>query len=409
MRTLLATHLVPFPPDSGGKAVTWQTLACLSRLGPVDMCAFTAPWETRDGIGHVQEVARTVATLPLERRSPAIWMPLNAARGIPYYVMRDYSRPMERRIHELLKDGYDLVLADSLHMAPYFVQARGPKVLQQHNIESHLVREFLSRGGGLVPGWLRGAELRNLEVFEREQCNGFDAVVVLSDADRTRLRDLGVRVPVMVVPPAVDPVDPVPDGPERRSIVCIGTQHWLPAADGMRWYLEKVHPLIRREAPGVEVILAGARPPRDIAAADGRDGVRVLGHVGDLDPVYRSAAAFIVPLRVGGGVRLKILHALARGLAVVSTSVGCDGLALRANRHLLVADEPDAFASAVLALLRDPVLRGRLGEQGRAHVLQHFSLDRRCARLQVVAHAVTSKTRPDFTQKRIPVGALEHS
>ena len=118
----------------------------------------------------------------------------------------------------------------------------------------------------------------------------------------------------------------------------------------------------------------------------------MLGYVADAEPVYRSAAVFMVPLRIGGGVRLKILHALARGLAVVSTTAGFEGLDLLPDQHLLVADDPREFAAAVLRVLRDPDLRRRLGAAGRAHVLERFSAERRNATLAALAEKVAGKT-----------------
>jgi glycosyltransferase involved in cell wall biosynthesis len=122
-------------------------------------------------------------------------------------------------------------------------------------------------------------------------------------------------------------------------------------------------------------------PPRDLARGAPPAGVRVTGFVDDLQPVYQSTAVFIVPLLVGGGVRLKILHALARGLAVVSTSAGVEGSGLEAGRHVLVADDPRAFADAVVAIASDAVLRRSLGDAGRACVLERFRPERRCAAL----------------------------
>jgi glycosyltransferase involved in cell wall biosynthesis len=315
--------------------------------------------------------------------------------------MRDYSREMQSRIREMASR-YDLLVADSLYMAPYVADLPVPKILQQHNVESYLVAEFLSRQAG-VTSWIGRLELRHLEAFERDRCNAFDAVVTLSEVDRRRLEALGVRAPITVAPPAVDPVEAVPDGPNRRNVVYLGTQHWPPIADGLRWYLNEVHGRLAPHLGAAQVVLAGPQPPRDVREEAERRGVRVLGYVDNTEPVYRNTAVFMVPLRIGGGVRLKILHALARGLAVVSTTPGCEGLDLVPERHLLIADDPDAFASAIVRVLRDPDLRRRLGAEGRAYVLEHFSQTRRWATFAALAAQVTAK-RPAL-QAEPPVAA----
>jgi len=392
MRTLLVTHLIPYPPDTGGKAVAWDTLRSLARLGSVDLCAFVPPWTRVDGMEHVSQVAGRVVTLPLRRRSPRVFfLPLCAARGVPYYILRDYSDAMRRRIREMAP-AYDVIVADSLYTAPYVADLDRPRILQEHNVESHLVEAFLSRRGPLASG-AGQFELRHLRAFERDSCNVFDAIVALSDLDRRRLEALGVRGPITVAPPAVDPVEATPDGPERRNVVYLGTHHWPPIADGLRWYLREVHPHVSPHLQHAQVVFAGPRPPHDVQSAAERGGIRVLGYVENTDSIYHSAAVFMVPLRIGGGVRLKILHALARGLAVVSTTAGCEGLDLVPDRHLLVADDPREFAAAVLRVLRDPELRRRLGAEGRAHVLDRFSVERRDATLAALAEKVSGKSR----------------
>jgi len=404
MRMLLVTHLIPYPPDTGGKAVTWDTLQCLARLGPVDVCAFVAPWAKRSGLDQVARVAGKVVVLPLRRRSPrALFFPLCAVRGEPYYIMRDYSAVMRSRVHEMAFQ-YDLVVADSLYMAPYVAGLRVRKILQQHNVESYLVGEFFARRRRSMMSWAGQFELRHLRAFERDRSNAFDAVVALSDVDRQRLEALGVRVPIVVAPPAVDAEEAVPDGPGRRNVVYLGTQHWPPIADGLRWYLGAVHPHLAPQLGKAQVVLAGPQPPQDIQETAERSGVRVLGYVENTEPVYRNTAVFMVPLRIGGGVRLKILHALVRGLAVVSTTAGCEGLDLVPGEHLLVADDPHEFASAILRVLRDRDLRQRLGEQGRAHVLDRFSAERRCAALGSLAQAVVGTASTSHPASGVAVG-----
>lgn len=405
MHGLLATHLLPFPPDTGGKIVAWQTLTCLSQLGPVDLCAFMPPWGHPGAEPPLRQYARSLHVHPLNRAMIATGLPLSIVRGLPYYVMRDYSRAMSRSIRRLLMGDLDVAVADSLHMAPYLADVPVPKILQEHNAESYLVREFFGRHRRLVTGWIRTKELHNLERFERDHCNAFDAVVTLSSVDGQRLRDLGVRVPIVVIPPAVAPVEPADGDEGREAVGHLGTLHWPPVADGLRWYLREVHSQVRRGSPGVRTIVAGHRPPPDIVALHGKDGIDVMGRVADPDRVYRCLTVFIVPLRVGGGVRVKILEALARGLAVVSTSAGCEGLGLIPGRHLLVADDPRDFAEAVLTLLRDPSLRSQLGRAGRTYVLERFSLARRCAALAALVRAVTRGTLSDEEIESNPSGA----
>lgn len=389
MRILVATHLVPYPADTGGKVVSAQTLACLQGLGMIDVCAFDPPWRLADGRADLKLACDRPAVLRLRRR-PAWWWPLEALRGRPFYIFRDASPAMGRQLAAWAEDGPDVILADGLQMAHYVSGSRRPKVLVEHNVESYLLGEYVRQHRNPLLRLAGGIEHRLLERHERDQCNRFDAVIALSDEDRRRLEHLGVRARIVVLPPAVEAAEPVPDGPRRRHIVHVGTGHWPPIAEGLRWYVQAVHPLVVAQRTDAELWLAGP-PPSFLARGDSLPGVKVLGYVADLEPVYRAAAVFVVPLHVGGGVRLKILHALSRGLAVVSTTAGCEGLGLEDGRHVMIADDPDRFSRAVLAVLSCRELRQRLGAAGREHVLARFRPEARCAALHALLRDVAEK------------------
>lgn len=376
MRMLFLTHLVPYPPASGGAVVAAQTLESLASTGTVDVCAFI-PWWRPVNVDELRRVARRCIVLPLRRKQLLHWLPAHL-RGLPYYVFRDYAPEMERAVRGLLAQGYDLAIVDSLYMSPYVADARPPTILQEHNVEWYLAESFVrlrrEPWWRLVGQW----EVATLRRYEVRSCARCSAVVTLSPDDRDRLRQDGVRTRIEVIPPGVE----VPEGranPSGRCILHVGTGHWPPASDGVRWFLRAVFPRVKRAVPGAEFWLAGA-PPKGLGGRRIRDGVRVLGYVEDLEPVYQEAAVFVVPLRVGSGVRLKILHALARGLAIVSTPAGCEGLGLTDGVHVRIANSAEEFAEAVVALLGDPGLRRRFGEAGRAFVRERFDPQVRRAR-----------------------------
>jgi len=376
MRMLFLTHLVPYPAASGGAVVAGQTLESLARMGAVDVCAFI-PWWRPVRVEQLRQVAHRCTVLPLRRRKTLYWLPLHM-RGLPYYVFRDYSPEMERSVRRLLSRSYDLVIVDSLYMSPYVTNPQQPIILQEHNVEWYLVESFVRlwrEPWWRLVGKLEAGALRRYEV---QYCARCDAVVALSAEDRERLRQAGVRTRIEVIPPSIEVKKGRPNA-SGRYILHVGTGHWPPAADGIRWFLRAVFPRIQRMVPGVEFWLAGA-PPADLSGTRVPDGVRVLGYVEDLEPVYQEAAVFVVPLRVGSGVRLKILHALARGLAVVSTAAGCEGLGLVDGVHGRIANSAEEFADAVVELLEHPGLRKRLGDAGQAFVREHFNHQVRQAR-----------------------------
>jgi glycosyltransferase involved in cell wall biosynthesis len=215
--------------------------------------------------------------------------------------------------------------------------------------------------------------------YERQALARFDGVLAVSDVDRqtfARLYPDAIGRPVHVVPTGVDteyftPADPM-SPPDGRSIVFTGSMDWLPNEDAMLFLCREMLPLIRREEPDVTLSIVGRAPTPAVAALAGHHGVVVTGRVDDVRPFVRDAAVYVVPLRIGGGTRLKIFEAMAMGKAVVSTGVGAEGLPVTRGEHVLLADEPHTFARAVVRLLRDVGRRRRLEDAARALVLERY-------------------------------------
>jgi glycosyltransferase involved in cell wall biosynthesis len=195
------------------------------------------------------------------------------------------------------------------------------------------------------------------------------------------LEAAGLARDVVVVPIAVDtdelPV--VPRSPQADHITHVGTMYWPPNIDGMLWFIREIYPVVRAQRPSVTFDLIGSRPPHELVALQHEvAGLNVTGYVADLQPYLEQCGVFIVPLRAGGGMRVKILEALSRGLPVVTTRLGCEGIGVRDGEHVLIADSPQAFAEAVLAVLGDPALASRLGASGRRLIETRYDYRAAC-------------------------------
>jgi glycosyltransferase involved in cell wall biosynthesis len=265
---------------------------------------------------------------------------------------------------------FDAVHADQLNMAAYALRVSAPlRVLDAHNALWLLyarLAETLPRGPRRM---LMAREARLLRRYEGWCARQFDRVLAVSEPDRHALQQaMGEAGDVVVMPIAVDPAElpPIERNAAADRIVHVGTMFWPPNVDAVCWFADAVLPRIRTVRPTAGLDVVGARPTRAVRALAARGAVRVTGFVDDPTPYLRDAGAFIVPLRSGGGMRVKILNALAQGLPVVSTPIGCEGLAVEHERHLLIADGADAFAEATLRLLADRELAERLGRAGRA-------------------------------------------
>jgi len=213
-------------------------------------------------------------------------------------------------------------------------------------------------------------------------CAAFDAVVAVSEEDKAALVEAGAPAEkISVIPISVDsdqlaPVHPVP---LANHILHIGTMYWPPNVDGILWFIKEVYPLIRSRRPDVIFDVVGARPPEEVRALGGPGtGVNVTGYVEDTEPYMRQAGVMVVPLRAGGGMRVKILNSMSQAMPIVSTTIGCEGIEVINGCHLFVADSPQEFAKATLQLLEDRALAHQMGQNGRQLVLSRYDYRSAC-------------------------------
>jgi len=249
-------------------------------------------------------------------------------------------------------------------------------VVDAHEIAHEMVRQFARSGSGLGRTLYAGLDWRKLRAEELEAFRSADAVVVCSEVDRQRVLQNLPAVRSVVVPNAADlehyrprPGDPSPDG---RTVLFFGLLSTLPNIDGVRWLTREIWPQVLRARPDARLKILGKDAPPEVEALAGPT-VEVTGFVSDLRPHLASAAAVVVPLRLGGGTRLKIVEAMAMARPIVSTTLGAEGIEARSDQHLLLADTPVAFAADVVKLLNDPRDGARLGNAGRALAEERYS------------------------------------
>ncbi len=389
MDILLLTQVLPHPPDSGPKVKTWNVIKYLARQHAVTLVSFTRG-ESEAALAPLRAHCRAVHTVPMARGTHRdAWFLLRSlVSGRPFLMQRDDRAAMRRMVDQVgAAQRFDAVHADQLNMAQYALRVPARQhVLDAHNALYVVYRRLArTRPAGPV-GWLMEREWHKLRRYEAECGKHFDTVLAVSEADRTALRRaMGDAADIRVVPIAID-LDEVPlvaRRPEARRILHVGTMHWPPNADAVRWFADAVLPIIRAARPDTAFDVVGARPPRAVRRL-GQDGVNVTGYVADPTPYLEQAGVMVVPLRAAGGIRVKILHALAQGIPVVSTTIGCEGLAVEHEREVLIADAPEDFARAVLRVLAEPDLVERLCRNGRALIESTYDLRIACRPLDAL-------------------------
>jgi len=370
------------PPDTGGKIRSYNILRELARQHSVTFFSFYAAHDN-DLHSDLKNTFDHVVCMPL--RLPA---PKSRAEMLDYgsgllssqpYNITKYCRPEVRRsLHALLaQETYDVILCD-------FMVAAGvipwdwptPKVLFTHNVEATIWRRHYQVAANPLWKAISWLEWRRMEAAERRYLRLADQVLAVSETDRDAFAPFVESGKLTVIPTGVDVeyFQPMPVEETANSLVFTGSMDWLPNEDAILHFVDAILPLIKQQCPDVSLEVVGRSPSRKLQAlAEREKSMRLTGWVEDIRPFVARGSICIVPLRIGGGTRLKIFEAMAMSKAVVSTSVGAEGLPVRSGENILLADTPTDFAHSVISLLRDPSERKRLSTSARALVQEKYS------------------------------------
>jgi sugar transferase (PEP-CTERM/EpsH1 system associated) len=370
------------PPDTGGKIRSYNILRELARQHSVTFFSFYAA-HNGDVHSDLQNMFDRVICMPLRLPAPKSLAEIRdygfrSFSSEPYNITK-YCRPeVRRRLHALLKqETYDVILCD-------FMVAAGvipwdwptPKVLFTHNVEAAIWRRHYEVATNPIWKAISRLEWRKMEAAERRYLRLADRVLTVSQTDRDAFAPFVEPGKLTVIPTGVD-VDyfqPLPVEETTNLLVFTGSMDWLPNEDAILYFVDAILPLIKQQCPEVSLEVAGRSPSRKLQAlAETEKNIRLTGWVEDIRPFVARGSVCIVPLRIGGGTRLKIFEAMAMNKAVVSTSVGAEGLPVRSGENILLADTPNDFAEAVVSLLRDPNQRQRLGCAARVMVQERYS------------------------------------
>lgn len=381
MQVTLLTQVVPNPPDAGPRIKTHYVLRTLAEEHDVDLITFVRDDGEISAAAGLLDYCRSVTTVPLFRkRHLEPWHLMRGwARKEPFLVSRDYRRDFMSAVQQRVSAGrVDVLHADQVSMAQYLRAAQGnvQTVFDAHNAVWQLVQSMASSQPTVLHRTAARIEWRLMRAFEKSAVRTAHSTLAVNVVDGLALVDGATQASqVNVIPIGVEvqDVEPVDVMASSRRILSVGTMHYPPNAEAIRWFAGEILPLIRTSHADVEVDIVGPRPPRDLVAwGQADDLVTVHGYVDSLDELYRQAAVFIVPLRSGSGVRVKVLEAMARGVCVVSTPLGVDGLDVADGEHLLVADSANDFAAAVRQLLDDPERRQAMAHAARERVLSLY-------------------------------------
>lgn len=292
-------------------------------------------------------------------------------RGQPPEVAQFQSQELRQAIES---EQVDILQIEESILAPYYnLKPTAKKIITFHNIhyvQEQRIADISPRLGERAWRQLNAWAMRR---FEPRICRKFDRRIVVSPEDRMALEDAGNTLPVDILPNGVDTdlLRPLPMPAVRRSLIFVGTLIYRPCADGAIWMIKEVMPRLRARFPDLEFWVVGRSPPAELIALSG-DGIYVTGTVPNVEPYYARAAIACVPLRAGGGSRLKILEAMALGRPVVSTTVGAEGLDVTHGEDILIADDAHAFAESIAGLLESEARSMAMSANARRLVQQRY-------------------------------------
>lgn len=368
------------PPDFGGRIRSYHILRHLARAHEVTLFTFYSE-QPQDPHPELTRIFKRVEWRPL--RLPPLGslgvasLYLRCLFSFQPFTVAKFCKPqVARDLRRLLRDEkYDVIVCD-FAVAGAIIPWRFPcpKVLFTHNVEAQIWRRHVQVARNPVWKAVCWREYWTMSRAERSYLAMADHILTVSDADRDFFRNLVSSEKITVIPTGVDLsyFRPSSGAEDPQSLVFTGAMDWLANIDAVVYFTEQILPLIRREFPDVTVSVVGRSPsPRIRDLAKRNPGLRVTGRVEDVRPYIREAAVYVVPLRVGGGTRLKIFEAMAMGKAIVSTSVGAEGLRLQDGREIILADDPARFAEAVVELMRNEPMRRKLGFTAAERVQEH--------------------------------------
>ncbi len=382
MRILVLTQVLVYPPDAGPKVKTLQVLRHLAAQHDVIYCTYVRSDKEAQDAEKLREICKRVSTVPLKRSkvSDVRFLLESLVTGTSFMLRRDDRAAMHQVVRRLLQEErIDVLHVDQLNMMRFVPSDwSGTVILDEHNAVWQVFERLHKGASNPVKHWFFGREARVIRKIEGNACRRAQVVLAVSEQDKQALQTVaGTSVPIEVVPITVDaeaftPIwearDPQPD-----RLLTIGTMFWFPNNEGVTWWLREGYEQLRAICPGVTYDIVGARPPHTLqVVAEQYEGVKLHGYVADAVPFWTHASALAVPLLSGGGVRVKILEAMAMGVPVISTTIGCEGLDVCNDEHLLIADTPEAFACACAKVLEDKELAHRLASNARQLILDRY-------------------------------------
>lgn len=404
LKILFLTNRSPYPIKDGQSRRTYNILKGLAFRHEIHLLSLYESAEeiNPESVRHLKTFCKQVEMLPAPRKTLSLGMVARLLRSLfskdPYTVWRHYSKPYINRVRMRLDTTpFDVVHCDILPLAYCVRGLHGPfRTLTDHDVSYLKAKRLAARARNPVLKLFLYFEALKLKQLESRIFSKLDLGIAVSELDQQHLERLCPGGRFVVVENGVDAraFVPDPDAVEPNALVWVGGFHHYPNCEAVRFFLEEIYPRIKQEKTETKLYVVGGGVPgwlRRLATGD--PSIVLTGYVDDPLPYIQRAAVFVAPILSGGGTKLKVLEAMAVGKAVVSTSIGVEGIEGKDQEHFMLADSPEAFSYRVISLLNDHVFRERLGASARKRAREKYDWDAICEGISKIYQGAMEKAR----------------
>lgn len=387
MKILFLSQIVPYPPHGGVLQRGYNVIRELSKFADIHLMAFVHP-DTLHKPEDLEDSKKVLSQYCEEIEYFTLWPKTSKFHKYfaflssmfypgPFSVYAHKSAALDKRIKIIMNHGgIDLVHFDTIALARFnHSYIKVPKVVTFHNIESHLMARRARVEKNPLASKFVEIQANRLQKYEKYKSMDFDLNIMMSQVDEDELHQLNPSANTVIVPNGVD-VEYFQHikGKEKPCLIYTGGMNMFANKDAVLYFLAEVWPQVKREVPDVIFYSIGQDPPQELLEMANKDSaIKVMGFVEDVRPYIAESSVYVVPLRVGGGTRLKVVDALAQGKAIVSTSVGCEGITVTDGKNIEIADDANTFSRKVISLLKSPVRREELGNAARELAVSSYS------------------------------------
>lgn len=381
MNILFITGIFPYPLNNGRNIRAYNLIKKLSEKNELTLVITEGKKQDLESLNEMKKFCKDIRIIPfIPLSKPKLFLRLffGLFRKEPLSLLKRYSNKVQEEVDLLLKNNkIDAVICDRLTETLYILkrQIRAFKVYSTHNIEYLIVQRFSELTTNIFKKMASLLEYKRTMRYERNVWRSFNFAIAVSETDKNIMSKFMHPQHVFVIPNGIDTEyfksksnDSVP-----FSIIYTGQMGWYPNEDAVVYFKDKIYPLIKKEIPTLKFYIVGSNTSDKVKKLGvGDSNIEITGRVDDIRTCIEKAAVCVVPLRIGSGTRIKILEALSMQKPVVSTHIGCEGLDVTDEENILIADEPNKFADKLITLLKDGVMRQRLGSAGRMFVKQKY-------------------------------------